>query len=148
MNVRQIRTIDHHPLESDDDSAPKSISHTENWLNWNGDLDNPNEREDNCEADNESDVEQNNSFEDPEYPEQRDVCAAPNVSGLIRPTGRSKKKSEMWLVTVVATETSRIRGNRKKYDRMGQYVFSRFFMLLDREFHLENSDGRILTSYV
>ena len=39
-------------------------------------------------------------------------------------------------------------GKQKKWDRMGQYIFSRFFMLLDREFHLENYDGRILTSYV
>jgi len=31
---------------------------------------------------------------------------------------------------------------------MGQLVFSRLFMLLDREFHLENYDARILTSYV
>jgi len=31
---------------------------------------------------------------------------------------------------------------------MGQFVFSGFFMLLDREFHLENYDGRILTTYV
>jgi len=114
LNVRRIRRIDRHAVESDDDSAPTSISDTENWLNWNGDLDNPNESEDNCEADNESDVEQDNWVEDSECPEQQDVCAAPNVPGLIRPTGRSKKKTEKGLVTVNATKTRRIRGNRTK----------------------------------
>jgi len=77
-------------------------------------LDHPNESEDNCKADNEPDVEQDKCFEDPECPEQRDACAAPNVPGLIRPTGRSKKKTEKGLVTVNATETRRIRGNRNK----------------------------------
>jgi len=111
-------------------------------------LDNPNQSEDDCEGENESDKELDNCFEDPECPEQRDEPAAPNVPGLIRPTGRSKKKTEKGFVTVNATKTRRIRGNRNKYNRMGQYVFSRFFMLLDQEFHLENYDGRILTSYV
>ena len=62
VNVRRIWRIDHHPVESDDDSAPECISHTEHWLNWNGDLDDPNESQDDCEADSESDVEQDNCF--------------------------------------------------------------------------------------
>ena len=86
LNVRQIRQIDHHPAEIDEDSAPASISDTGYWLNQNGDLDDPNESEDDCEADNESDVELDNCFEDLECPEQRDVCATPNVPGSIRPT--------------------------------------------------------------
>jgi len=114
LNVRQLRRIDRHPVESDDDSAPEPISDTENWLNRNCDLENPNESEDDREVDNESDVEQDNCFEDPECPEQWDVCGAPNVPGLIWPTGRSKKKIEKGLVTVNPTETRRIRGNRKK----------------------------------
>jgi len=77
-------------------------------------LDNPNKREDNCEADYESDAERDNCFKDTEWPEQRDGFAAPNVPGLIRPTLRSKKTTEKWSVTVNATETSRIRGNRTK----------------------------------
>jgi len=113
LNVRRIRRIDCHRAESDDNSAPESVSDTENWLNWNGDLDNPNESEDDCDADNESDVELDNCFEDPECPEQRDVCAAPNIPGLIWPIERSKKWTEKSLVTVNATETRRIRGNRK-----------------------------------
>jgi len=112
LKVCWIRRFSCDPVEGDDDSAPESIPDTDNWLNWNGDLDNPNESENNCEADNESALEQDNCFEDPECPEQRDVCAAPNVPRLIRPTGRLKKKTEKGLVTVNATKTRRIRGSR------------------------------------
>jgi len=114
LNVRLIRRINCHPAESHDNSAPESVSDTENWLNWNGDLDNPNENEDDCDADNESDVELENCFEDLECPAQRVVCAAPNIPGLIRPIGRSKTRTGKGLVTVNATETRRIRGNRNK----------------------------------
>ena len=114
LNVGRIRRIDCHPAESDDDMAPESVSDTENWLNCNSDLDNPNESEGDCDADNESGVELENCFEDPECPEQRDVCAAPNIPALIRPIGRSKKRTETGLVTVNATGTRRICGNRKK----------------------------------
>jgi hypothetical protein len=67
-NVRRIKWIDRHPAESDEDSSPESISDTESWLNWNGDLDNPNNSEDDWEADNESDTELNNGSEDSETP--------------------------------------------------------------------------------
>jgi len=66
LNVRRIRRINQHPVESDDDSAPDSISDTEDWLNWNGDLDNSNDSEDDYAADVESDMDQDNSIEDPE----------------------------------------------------------------------------------
>jgi len=38
LNVRQTRRINRHAVASDEDSTPESISDTENWLNWNGDL--------------------------------------------------------------------------------------------------------------
>jgi len=38
-------------------------------LNWNGDLDNPNNSEDDWEADNTSDIALDNSREDSETPE-------------------------------------------------------------------------------
>ena len=114
LNVSRIRRIASHAAESHDDSTPESISDTGNWLNWNGDLDKQNECDDDCEADNESDVELDNCFEDLECPEQQDVCAAPNVPGLIGLTRRSKKKTGKVFVMVNATETWRIRGNRKK----------------------------------
>jgi len=113
-NVCRISRINCYPAESDDDSAPESISDTDNWLNWNGALDNPSKSEDDSEADNESDVELVNCFENPECPELLDACATPNVPGLIRPTWRAKNKTEKGLVTVNATETRRIRGNRKQ----------------------------------
>jgi len=56
LNVHRIRRVNPPPAQSDDDSAPESVSDIETWLNWNGDLDNPNESEDDCDADNESDV--------------------------------------------------------------------------------------------
>ena len=114
LNVRRIRRINRHPVESDEDSAPESISDTEDWLNWNGDLDNPNDSEEDCAADDDSDIEHNNCIEDPECPEQQDVCAAPNVPGLVRPTRKSKRQAEKVLVTVNAVETRRNKGGKKK----------------------------------
>jgi len=89
LNVRQIRRINRPPTESDEDSAPESISNTEDWLDRNGDLDNPNESEDDWEADNESDVKQDNAMEDPDSPYHRDMSSAANVPGLIWQTRRS-----------------------------------------------------------
>jgi len=42
LNVCHSKRVDHHPAKSDEDSAPEGISNSENWLDWNGDLDNPN----------------------------------------------------------------------------------------------------------
>jgi len=89
INVCQIRTINHHAVKSDEDSALESISDTEDWVNWNGDLDNLNNSEDDWVADVESDMEQDNSIEDPDSPEQQDVITAPNLCGLIWPTRKS-----------------------------------------------------------
>jgi hypothetical protein len=80
LNVRRIRRINHHPVESDMDSPSESISDTDNWLNWNGDLDNPNDSQDDYTADNKSDMERGNTIEDLESPKQRDMSAAPSVS--------------------------------------------------------------------
>jgi len=85
LNVRQIKRIDRHPAESDEDSSLGSISDTENRLNWNGDLDNANDSENDWEADDEWDRELHNCIEHSETPEQQNVSAAPNVPRLIRP---------------------------------------------------------------
>jgi len=114
INVRRIRRIIRHPVESDDDSPPESISDTDDWLNWNGDLDNPDDSEEDCAVDNESDIEHNNGIEDPECQEQQDVSAAPNVPGLVRPTRKSKRLAEKVLVTVNAVETWRNKGGKIK----------------------------------
>jgi len=93
LNIRRIRWFNCHPVESDENSAPESISDTEDWLNWNGDLDNPNDSEDDCAADDESDIEHNDVFEDPECRQLQDVSAAPNVPGLVRPIRKSKRQA-------------------------------------------------------
>ena len=124
MNDRRIRRIKCHPVESDEDSAPESFSDTDNWLNWNGDLDTPNDSEEDCAADDDSDIEHNNCIEDRECPEQQDVSAAPNVPGLVRPTRKSKRQAEKVLVTVSAAETWRNKGQKKKKDRMRQWFTS------------------------
>jgi hypothetical protein len=113
LNVRRIKRIDRHPAESDKYSSPESISDTENWLNWNGDLDTPNDSEGDREADNESDTELDNGSEVSETLEVRNVTAAPNVPGLIRPTQQSKKKVDKALVTVNIIETRRNKGIKK-----------------------------------
>jgi len=51
-------------------------------------------------------------------------------------------------MTVGAMETRRSKGNQKIQDRLGQCVFTRVYMLLDREFHLEISHGRIVSSHM
>jgi len=95
------------------DSALESISGTENWLNWNDDLDNPNMSEADWKAADESDLEQENVIEDPETPAQREVSATPNVHGLIWPLQRLKKTAEKLIVMVSAMEMTRNKENKK-----------------------------------
>ena len=101
-------------MESNEDSAPESISDTDDWLICNGDLDNPNDSEDDCAVDDESDIEPKNGIEDPECPEQQGVCVVPNESGLVWPTRKSKRQADKVLVTVNAVETQRNKGRKKK----------------------------------
>jgi len=128
LNVRQLNRIDRHLAESNEDSSPESISDTENWLNWNGDLDNPNDSQDDWKADNESDKESDNGSEESETPELRNVSAAPNAPAVIRPIRQSKKKVEKALLTVNIMETSRNKGIKKKSDRMRQCITTKFIM--------------------
>jgi len=112
LNVRRIRRINRHPVESDEDCPPESISDTEDWLHWNGDLGNPNDSEEDCAADDDSDLEHNNCVKDPEYPEQQDVSGSPNVPRLVRPTRKSKIEAEKVIMTVNAAETRRNKGGK------------------------------------
>jgi hypothetical protein len=112
-NVHRILRINLHPVESVEDSPPESISDTDDWLNWNGDLYDPNDSNDDCAVDVECDIERDNSIEDPQCPEQRVVSAAPNVPGLIRPTRKSTRQSETVSVTVNAMKTRRHKGVKK-----------------------------------
>ena len=45
LNVRRFRKINRHPVESDEDGIPQSISDTDHWPNWNSELDNANDSE-------------------------------------------------------------------------------------------------------
>jgi hypothetical protein len=90
LNVRHIPRINRHPVESEEDSAPDSISDTWDWLNWNGDFDNPNDTEEDSAADDDTDIEHHKCVQDPECPKQQDLSAVPNVLGLVRPTWKSK----------------------------------------------------------
>jgi len=56
LNIRPIRRGDCNRVDSDEDSTAGSISNSENWHNWDGDSDIPNESEDDCEADDVSDA--------------------------------------------------------------------------------------------
>jgi hypothetical protein len=115
LNARRIPRINRHPVESDEDSAHESILETEDWLNWNADLDNPNDSDDDCGTDDEFDKEQDNNIEDPESPEQQNVCAATSVPGLIAPRRMSKRHTEKVIVTVNTIETRRNKGVKKSW---------------------------------
>jgi len=114
LNVRLIRRINHHPVKSAEDSAPETISDSEDCLNWNGDLENPTDSADYCATDIESGIAQDLSIEDSECPEQRDVSSSPNIPRLIGPERTSKRQAEKVLVTVNAIETRRNKGVKKK----------------------------------
>jgi len=113
VNDHRIQRIHCHPVKSYEDSAPQSIPDTDDWLKWNGDLDNPNDSEEDCAADDESDTEPNTGIEDPACPKQQDVSAAPNVPGFVRPTRQSKRQAEKVLVTINGVETRRNKGGKK-----------------------------------
>ena len=114
LNIRRIQGINRHPVEGDEDSAPESISDTEGWLQWNGDLDNPNDSEDDCASDVDSDIEQDDSIEDLGCAEEWDVSAMPNVPGSIRPAQKSKSPAEMLFMTVNVIGTRRNKGVNTK----------------------------------
>ena len=100
------------------------------WLHCDGDLDTRNDSEDDRTAGVESDIEQDNTIEDPECPQQRDVSSTPNGPGLFRPTRKSKRQAGKVLMSVNAIEMRRNQGVKKKLDRMRQ-CFSSFFIYLD-----------------
>jgi len=127
LNIGRIQRVNLHPTKSDEHSAHESISGTENWLNWNGELDNPNDSEDDCAVDNESNIDHNRVIKDPEWPEQHDVSAAPIVPGLFRPTQKSQRQAAKTLVIVYAVETMRSHGVKKQWDRIYQW-FTCYFM--------------------
>jgi hypothetical protein len=67
-------------------------------------VDNPNDTEEDCLADTESDIEINHGIVDPECPGQQDVSATPNVPTLVQAMQKSMKQAEKMLVMVNAIE--------------------------------------------
>jgi len=86
LNFRRIRRIHCHPGESHGATAPESISDSNDWLNWNGDLDNPNDSTEDCAVDDESVIEHNNGIDDLECLEQQNLSATQNVPGFVQLT--------------------------------------------------------------
>jgi hypothetical protein len=78
-------------------------------------------------------MELDNSIQDPESPELRDVSAAPNVPALIWPTLKSKRQGEKELVTDDEIKTKQNKAVTKMYNRNRQ-CFTSFFMYLDGVF--------------
>jgi len=136
INVRRIQTTNYNPFKSDKEIAPESISDTEDWLHSNGDLENPNDREDDCGADIESHIDQDNSIEDQHCPGQRDENTAPIVPRLIRPTRKLNRQAELVLVTVNTMKTRRNQWVKNKLGKMHQW-FTSIFIYLVPEIQLE-----------
>jgi len=116
LNVHRIRGIDHHSIESDEDSAPESISDSENWLNRNRNFHNPNDSKDDYETDFEFDREPDHGIENPESPEQRNVSTAPNVPVWIWSSQQLRRQTEMVFMTVNEMEMKKNMRMKKKWD--------------------------------
>jgi hypothetical protein len=86
VNICQCRKINLHPVKSDGDSSPASISDTDDCVHQNGNFDHPNNSEGNFMAPVESDIEPGDAIENPDCQEQRDVGAPPTVPGFHLPT--------------------------------------------------------------
>jgi hypothetical protein len=130
LNIWHIRGMNCHPIDTDEDCAPQSISDTDYWLNWNGNQDNPNDSDGDYAVDVESGMEQDNIIENPECPEQQVVSAAPNVPRLIRPAWKSRWQAETVMATVNEHKTRWNKAVKTQSDRIHQY-FTFFFMYLD-----------------
>jgi hypothetical protein len=114
LKAHKIRSINRHSVEIDEDSTLESILDTNNWLNWNGHFDNPNESEDDYTVHDESDIEHTNGIENPECQEQQDVCAGPNVPRLVQTIRKSTRQAEKVLVMVNAVQARRNKGVKNK----------------------------------
>ena len=133
-------------MESAEDSFPACISDTENWVTWNGNLDNPNESKDDCEADDDWDIKLGRGIKPSESPVHRVVSAVQNLQGLISLARRTTMDAEKGLTTVSAMETRRNKEIQKKWDRLGESFFTWFYLLLDLEIQLEKYYRGIVSS--
>jgi hypothetical protein len=80
LNIHHIRRINWHPGESDNGSAAVSNSDTKDWLNWIGDIDDPNNDELDGQANDEDEMDVSNESN---VNDELEVKAALNIPGLI-----------------------------------------------------------------
>jgi hypothetical protein len=111
-------------------------------------LEYPKQNVEGCKSDDKFNIELHNHIKNSESPKHLFVSAVPNIPGLIWPTWRHMTQSEMLWITVTALETGRNNGKKKKYNTIGQFVLTRFGLLVDWEFHLEKYYQRILSSHM
>jgi len=114
VNAGSIRRINRHTVRRDKDSAPESVSDTDDWVYWNGDLHNPNDSENDCAVDDDSHIPHINSSEHPQCPEQEVVNAVRNIARLVWPIWKSMRYAEKVLVMLNAVELGRNSRGKKK----------------------------------
>jgi hypothetical protein len=114
LDVHRIRRFNYRPVACDVNSTADSISDSEDWLTWSGNLDHPNVIEDDCAADFEFNIVLYIGIEDAECPEQQDASATATIHRLIGTTWKSKSQAEMLLVTVSETEMNRNQAVKEK----------------------------------
>jgi hypothetical protein len=128
------------------DCAPQSIVHTENWLHWIVDLDNPNDNDNNWEADNDFNMQLDNGIKDVKTPKQQHVSAAQKIPELIQPSWRLERMVKQVLTRVTKMEMRPINGKYAKLHKIHQGKFRLFFTLFDQQLHLDQSYWEIVSS--
>lgn len=86
---------------------------TDNWLQCNREFDNPFESYVDWEAADESNIQLDNRIDDLEVPEEQDLSAVSNVTGLSWPIQKSSTNAEKGFMMFNAMETRRYKGNNK-----------------------------------
>jgi hypothetical protein len=113
-----LNRIQYSVAERHEDSAPETISDTKNWLDWNWDLDNPNDGEDDWQADIQSNILLDNAVEDRKIPPQHNGNGIPNFPRLLQLTWSSKPTVERIFMTFNSINANRNMGNEIICDRV------------------------------
>jgi hypothetical protein len=111
-------------IERDEDSALEIISDTDDWPNWNGNLNNPNDSDADCAADDETDIEHNNAIKVLDCQEQQNVSATPNVCRLVQPTRKSKRHAGQVFIKVNTVKMWGYNPGKTQLDRIRQWFTS------------------------
>ena len=114
LKLHRIRRVDRLSTQTDDESAPEDATEAEEWLNWNGDV------EEAVEDQTTNDLADEESEDDlimcvrTKEPQVRSVIdAAPNVLGVVRPTRKSRRLAELAVLpSSTSNKTHSHRGKR------------------------------------